>query len=255
MNCKECKWMKINSYKFEDGTQTIECEKHNKFLAFTNKNGTLPGSNKFKELIECKGLEAFKGTKLRNETKQSGYVGINWDKSQNKWLVRIWQSDIKKFKTIGQTADLEIAKEMLLKEQCFLSKVEDKKSGITGITWDKKAKAWKVQVWNKATKRHKHIGQTKDLEEAKKLLDEYTKMKEYESREDGRKKVSGIKYIYWNRRNKDWQVSLPCKNKQGKKSTKTLGLYKTIEEAKSVLKEYLSKVGRHEEVEEIIKGA
>lgn len=251
MNCKECKWMKINSYKFEDGTQTIECEKHNKFLAFTNKNGTLPRSNKFKELIECKGLEAFKGTKLRNETKQSGYVGINWDKSQDKWLVRIWQSDTKKFKTIGQTADLEVAKEMLLKEQGFLTKVEDKKSGITGITWDKKAKAWKVQVWNKVTKRHKHIGQTKDLEEAKRMLDEYKKQ---ESIEDKSNKKSGIKYIYWNKRNKRWQVTVSCRTNKHKRSF-TVGQCRTIEEAKKLLKEYLLKVGRYEEFEEIIKGA
>lgn len=252
MNCKECKWMKINSYKFEDGTQTIECEKHNKFLAFTNKNGTLPRSNKFKELIECKGLEAFKGTKLRNETKQSGYVGINWDKSQDKWLVRIWQSDIKKFKTIGQTADLEVAKEMLIKAQGSLTKVaEDKKSGVVGINWDKKAKSWKVQVWNKETKRHKHIGQTKDLEEAKRMLDEYNKQ---ESIEDKSNKKSGIKYIYWNKRNKRWQVTVSCKTNKHKRSF-TVGQCRTIEEAKKLLKEYLLKVGRYEEFEEIIKGA
>lgn len=247
--------MKINNYKFEDGTQTVECEKHNKFLAFTDKNGKLPKSDEFKEIIECRGLEAFKGSRISKETKQSGYVGINWDKSQDKWLVRIWQSDSKKFKTVGQTADLEVAKEMLLKEQGFLTKVENKKSGITGINWDKKAKSWKVQVWNKETKKYKHVGQTRNLDEAKKILAEFKKNERYEAKEDGRNKVSGIKYIYWNRSNKRWQVTIPCKSKEKKKRTITLGSYKTIEEAKEVLKKYLIEVGRYEEAEKIINGS
>lgn len=119
MNCKECKWLKINDYKFDDGTKTIECLKYGKFLSFTDIEGQMPDENKFKQVIECIGDSK---VILRDKRKddidrkkdipQSGVKSISWYKPRKAWRVVIWLPTFKIKKHIAIEEDLEKAKEI-----------------------------------------------------------------------------------------------------------------------------------------------
>lgn len=97
MNCKECKWLKINDYKFDDGTKTIECLKYGKFLEFTDNQGKMADESKFKQVIECIGDskanlkdKRSKSIDRKKDIPQSGVKSISWYKPRKAWRVVIW---------------------------------------------------------------------------------------------------------------------------------------------------------------------
>lgn len=131
MNCKECKWLKVNNYKFEDGTQTIECLKYGKILEFTDNQGEMPDENKFKQVIECIGDskanlkdKRSKSIDRKKDIPQSGVKGISWYKPRKAWRVVIWLPTFKIKKHIAIEEDLEKAKEIYAKAIKNIDKYE-----------------------------------------------------------------------------------------------------------------------------------
>lgn len=43
--CKECQWLELSKYVFEDNTQSVICLKLNRFLGWTEKTGEIKKLN------------------------------------------------------------------------------------------------------------------------------------------------------------------------------------------------------------------
>lgn len=56
-----------------------------------------------------------------------------------------------------------------------MSKRRDNKSGVTGVSWSKVANMWHARVWERASgkRNYKHLGYYKDINEAKKVVEEF----------------------------------------------------------------------------------
>ena len=170
MKCGECNWFLINPYVFEDRTRTCECTKFNKFLAFTDKDGTVKNLRYVTECEDNRPENIYKekrNTLASNEGRQLPY-GIYYAKTRNTYQVIIYNKKDKKAMNLGHFKDLETAKERL-------KMYNNKQSWIRGVSWDKKVNKWRAQAWDKFNKKPVNLGAYENIKEAAKVMEKYKK--------------------------------------------------------------------------------
>lgn len=107
-------------------------------------------------------------------------TGINWNKKNSTYMVRVYSGEGKKQIYLGCCKDLEEAKRM--RDNFYenkdkeiykysIGKVEARE--MRGIYFDTKLKSYTIRVYQGKNRGQLHLGTCKDLEEAKKIRDNY----------------------------------------------------------------------------------
>lgn len=116
--CKECKFVEIGNYIFEDMTRSVVCTRYNQFLGFTNKDCEIV---EVKGILQCEKNPAVKVVKEQKKKSwsegggygKSGVKNIHWHTSCRKWKVRYYNPITKKHIMLGNYANLDEAKRVL----------------------------------------------------------------------------------------------------------------------------------------------
>ncbi|KAG1671909.1 hypothetical protein FOA52_003476 [Chlamydomonas sp. UWO 241] len=128
-------------------------------------------------------------------SKTSSYRGVSWNKSNETWEARLWDTQAKRKQYIGRYASEEDAAraydyaalemhgpdynkrnfpgELISEPPASLGDVrrEHKSSRFIGVCWHKGASAWMVQLWDPEAKRRKRIGYYASEEDAARAYD------------------------------------------------------------------------------------
>lgn len=111
MKCSKCKWLNISNYIFKDGARSVVCDKHKKFLGFTDKKGRLKD---LRVLAECTDTGTIKIKTKEKEYKRknskSGVKGIYWSEKDGKWKCVLRVGSYRACIWSGSFDDLEVAK-------------------------------------------------------------------------------------------------------------------------------------------------
>lgn len=140
----------------------------------------------------CTHEQNMQNLKSATERSKSGSLGVCWHKTSNRWrgTIKIGNKSlhlgsferkedaeeaVKYARAVHmpwsiehKTIDLKEAEEKVYKKQRFRSEV---RSGVKGISWNTKRGIWYI-YFNKNNNKH-YVGQTKSLEEAKNMLENY----------------------------------------------------------------------------------
>lgn len=157
MECKECKWIEISNFVFPDGSNSIICNKYNKHLGFTNKNGEITET---KFVDECK---------LR--TKEIGaIIGEAIDLNRQATIITVSNGWALKVNEHGQESIIYLSKyksNAIDKMNMFIAK----KSWIPGIGYQSSIDRWVCRI-SKGQKTREYIGSFKSFADAKRALRE-----------------------------------------------------------------------------------
>lgn len=157
MDCKECKWIGISEFIFPDGSNSLICNKYNKHLGFTNKNG---------EVIETKFVEE---CKIR--TREIGtIIEEAADVNRQAIIVTVSNGWALKVNEHGQESIIFLSKyksKTIEKMKMFIAK----KSWIPGIGYQSSIDRWVCRI-SKGQKAREYIGSFKTFADAKKALRE-----------------------------------------------------------------------------------
>jgi hypothetical protein len=187
----------------------------------------------------------------RRERMTSRFTGVYWHKSGKVWRAQLWDPEAKRNRKIGTYVSEEDAAraydyaavkmhgpeyternfpdELISEPPVSLGDEmrERKTSRFTGVCWDKRGKAWEVDLWNRQTKGNQHVGIYASEEDAARAYD-YAAVKmhgtEYTERnfpdeliseppvslgdEWRERKTSRFTGVCWHKSAKAWQVQL-----------------------------------------------